>query len=229
MSIAPCVGHAASVIGHVSTSTYRRLFRAPSLICDFTDGELVRATRRRRSWPCTLIPVSYELRRPPRIGHETWTAIESYRQRFERACLSVDRPLPRRQACRPGSAGAVAGPARNGHARGAGAADLSRPATPLPLRAGGRAQYRSCLPQSVRSCPALDLNRGSILVGAVRRGPARRFTARQPDLHVIAVVPRYPDKQGAARWPAWSDANKPSSSAGPREPSASRSTTSRTP
>ena len=49
-----------------------------------------------------------------------------------------------------------------------------------------------------------------------------------PDLHIIAVVPRYPDKEGRRAGRAWSAGNRPSRSAARPAATASPSTTSRT-
>ena len=93
-------------------------------------------------------------------------------------------------------------PPAHGHPRRADAADVSGPPAPLSVRPARGAEHRLRLPKGAEAGPAADLRRGPVPVGPFVADLFADALGANPDLHLIAVVPRFPDKEGMARWPS---------------------------
>ena len=111
-------------------------------------------------------------------------------------CATTDRradPLP----------AAAAGPAAGGHARRPGAAHLPAPppAATRSRRDGERSVARGYT-KALAPGPPPDLPRGPVpVVGRGRATCSPTRCGRNPELHLIAVVPRHPDQDGRLALP----------------------------
>ena len=144
----------------------------------------------------------------PAVGDLAFT----FRERWEDP-TPVDHRNPVRGARRAGGTRAQAtGPdaadaSRPGAVRsprGAGRPHVSRPSAALSVRARGRAQHRARVPEGVPARRAVGLLRGPVpLVRGCRRRTAPRRSGAHPELRLVAVVPRHPDRDGKFSGPPY--------------------------
>ena len=86
-------------------------------------------------------------------------------------------------------------------ARGPGAAHLPVPAARLQFRAARGTQHRPRLPQGAAARAVPDLPGGPVSVVQHGRGRAGRALSANPALHLIAVLPAFPDQDGKLSLP----------------------------